>query len=244
MFEQKINPVAQYNYQIQNLKEIEKIKTYKHFAIENIDQSLLMRVRRLLPNDWITFQYNDNNLIWSIPLDVKNDIINYNHTKLESIGLKILKVRQLDAIAILEECKNDLTPSSWHYITDIATISFPIMLNKRMFWLSKEIKVQKKISLEELLDLLNFKFGYEHEYGYDFLEGKKEEKLNSNELKDILFDLFSIRGNRMLDISTFNNTVSVNIRFKEKKLESSNYLALSYISEFNDVFTKIEKILS
>ena len=243
MFEQKINPVEQYNNQLMQYHNLKNIADYNFYAIENIDSSLIMRVRRLLYHEWIAIQENDDVLIWAVPPSDKANIKN-SHNRIQALGLTILQVKPKDAKDILEKCQKDLVPSSWMYTSDISRLSYPIMLNKRIFWLSKELTVNKKHDLEKLIDLLKLKYSYEHEFGYDSMQGKAEQQINSKEIKNILFDFFSIRGNRMLDISTVKNPISINIRFNERRIDSSNNLAIEYIKEFNDIYEKIENMLN
>jgi len=243
MFEQKINPVEQYNYQLMQYNNLKNIVNYRFFAIENVDSSLIMRVRRLLHHEWIAFQQNEDVLIWGIPPEVEEKIEKDCSNKIESLGLEILQVRDEDAKEMLEKCQKDLVPSSWMYTSDISNLNFPIMLNKRIFWLSKELEVKKQHDLNKIIKMLEYKYTFEHKFGFDNLMGKTKQQINSKEIRDILFDLFTFRGNRMLDIATFNNPFSINIRFKEGKLGHSNDLAKEYISEFIVIYEEIKNML-
>jgi len=244
MFEQKINPVEQYNNQLIQLNQINKLKAYNFYAVEKIYSSLIMRVRRLLRHEWFAIQENDDTLIWAIPPDYDNEKVTLSHSKIKALGLSILQKREEEIQYILDNCKKDLVPSSWMYTSKISELSFPVLLNARIFWLSRDLKVTKKQSPEKLVELLKLKYSLEYDYGYDHMNGKKEQQINSKEIMDILFDIMTIRGKRMLDIKTFQNPITVNIRFKEGLLKSSNDLSLDYILEFNKIFNKIEKILS
>jgi len=244
MFEQKINPVEQYNYQLMQYHNLNTISNYDFYAIEKIDSSLIMRIRRLLYYEWIAFQQNENVLIWGIPPTEDSNNVKVHHDKIRVLGLDILKVKPEDAKSILDNCQKDLVPSSWMYTSDISHISFPIMLNKRTFWLSKELSVTKKHDFKKLIELLEFKYSFEHKFGFDNMLGKTEQQINSEEIKHILFDLFTFRGSRMLDISTFQNPISINIRFREGKINSSNDLALEYITEFNKIYETIKNMLN
>jgi len=244
MFEQKINPVEQYNYQLMQYNNLKNIVNYRFFAIENIDSSLIMRVRRLLHHEWIAFQQNEDVLIWGIPPLTESRIEEDCNNKIESMGLKILQVKDEDAKEMLDNCQKDLVPSSWMYTSDISNLSFPVLLDKRIFWLSKELEVSKKHELNKLIEILEYKYSFEHEFGFDNLMGKTEQQINSKEIKDILYDLFTFRGSRMLDIATFKNPITINIRFKEGKLGQSNTLAKEYIPEFNRIYDEIKKILN
>jgi hypothetical protein len=94
-----------------------------------------------------------------------------------------------------------------------------------------------------LIELLKLKYSLEYEYGYDHMNGVEKQQINSKEIKDILFDMMTFRGKRMLDINTFQNPITINMRFKEGQLKSSNDLALDYILEFNKIYNKIKNIL-
>lgn len=212
--------------------------------LKKIDSSLIMRIRRLLYVEWIAIQHNDDALIWAIPPSEDTNNVNVHHSKIRALGLNILQVKPNDVKFILDNCQKDLVPSSWMYTSDISHISFPVMLNKRVFWLSKKLKVTKQHNLKKLIELLEFKYSFEHEFGFDNMLGETEQQINSKEIKDILFDLFTFRGSRMLDISTFHNPISINIRFKEGKIGASNDLALEYIAEFNKIYKRIKKMLN
>ncbi len=244
MFEQKINPVEQYNHQLIQYHNLKNVVDYNFYAIKNIESSLIMRVRRLLHHEWVAIQQNEDVLIWAIPPTEKANIIQDCHNKIRTLNLTILQVRQKDAKDILEKCQKDLVPSSWMFTSNISHLSFPIMLDRRIFWLSKELEVSSKHDLNKLIELLEYKYSFEHQHGFDSLMGNDNQQINTKEIKDILFDVFTFRGSRMLDISTFKNPISINIRFKEGQLGQSNDLALSCIEEFNTIYKEIRSILN
>lgn len=244
LFEQKINPVELYNYQIFQLHQLKKIVSYNFFAVENISSSMIMRVRRLLHNEWIAFQYNDDTLIWAIEPSIDISIIKFHHDKILSIGLKLLQVEKEDVERLLEDCQKELLPSMWMFTSNTASISFPIMLNRRIFWLSKDLEINHKCELNEAIELLKYKYSYENNNGFDQMEGKKEQKFTSLEMREMLFDIFTVRGKRMLDISIYNNPISINLRFKEGYTGPSNDLVINYIKEFDVTYKHIKKMLN
>jgi hypothetical protein len=150
MFEQKINPVQQYNYQLMQLNDLNKLKTYNFYAVEKIDSSLIMRIRRLLKHEWFAVQKNDNTLIWAIPPDYNGEDMTFSHDKVRSLGLTILQIKTEDVQYILDNCQKDLVPSSWMYTSKISELSFPILLNARIFWLSRNLKILKKTKSREV----------------------------------------------------------------------------------------------
>lgn len=244
MFEQKINPIEQYNNQIQQYNQLESIREYNYFFIKNIDSSMMMRIRRLFNFEWVALKQDEDTLIWAIPPSFDEKQIRIVHNKIKVLGLVIMQVKREDINLILNNVKNDLVPSFWMYTSNRSNISYPIMLNKRILWLSKELELKQNIGLEKTLELLKYKYAFENKYGYDYMEGETNQQINSSEVQNILYDFFTFRGNRMLDIAMFNNPLTISIRFKEGLLLSSNSLALNYLNEFNAVYEEINKILN
>lgn len=242
-FEQRVNPVQHYDYQIRQINNLKEIATYNFFAVENIDSSFLMRVRKVLDLDWIGLQHNQNNLIWAVPPDYDESRIKFTHNKISAMGLKVLKVRPSDIQEIIDNVQRDLPPVTWMYISEMKDVSFPILLNKRLFWLFKEIPVVKKIDVNFCIELLTYKYGYEVQFGFDNLLGKTEQQINTLELKDNLFDCFTIRGSRMLDIGIMSNTISINVRFLEGKVGPSREIVNEYLEEFEKVYKEIETLI-
>lgn len=244
MFKQQINPVEQYNYQLIQYNQLKEIASYNFYAVRNINSSMMMRVRRILNHDWIAFQYNDDAIIWAIEPNLEEHKIKIIHDKLNAINLKVLKVKSEDVKVMLENVQKDLAPSNWMFTSQISKISYPVMLNRRVFWLSKDLKINKSIDIKLASELLKYKYSFEKEFGYDNMQGKTEQQISSLELREILYEFFTIRGKRMLDIAIYNNHISINVRFAERSLESSNHLAIHYLSEFETVYDKINKILN
>lgn len=244
MFEQQINPVEQYNNQLIQYRQLENMKSHNFYALENIDSSLLMRIRRILHHEWVALQHNENNLIWGIPPDYDSKQLELIHKKLELLNLKILNVKEEDVHLILENVQKDIAPSNWMFTSELKNISYPIMLNKRIFWLSKELSLKSSIDIDKAMKLLQYKYSFEDEYGFDNLQGKDQMKLNSSELKELLFDIFTFRGKRMLDIGIYNESISINIRFNEKSTDSSQNLGINYIDEFLKVYDHINNLIN
>lgn len=243
MFEQQINPVEQYNHQLIQYRQLDNIKSHNFYAVENIDSSLLMRIRRILNHEWVALQHNENNLIWGVPPDYNPKQLELINEKLELLNLKILDVKKEDVPLILENVQRDIAPSTWMFTSELKNISYPILLNKRTFWLSKELPLKSSIDIDKAMTLLKYKYSIENENGFDHLQGKCEMKLNSSELRELLFDFFTFRGKRMLDIAIYNEPISINVRFCEKSTESSQDLVINYIDEFQKIYDNIKKLI-
>ena len=244
MFEQQINPIEQYNRQLIQYGQLHEIKSYNFYAIENIDSSLLMRIRRILNHEWIAIQYNENTIIWGVPPDFNQKGLEIINKKLELLNLEVLQVRDEDVPNILDNVQKEIAPSTWMFTSELKTVSYPILLNRRIFWLSKKLPLKFKIDVDKAMKLLEYKYSIENEFGFDNLAGKKEMKLNSSELRELLFDFFTFRGNRMLDIAIYNDTISINVRFKEDSTEPSQLLASKYIDDFLKIYDEIDKLLN
>ncbi|MGV8094928.1 MAG: hypothetical protein AB2L24_24000 [Mangrovibacterium sp.] len=122
-------------------------------------------------------------------------------------------------------------------------LSFPIDLSSRIFWLSKNLPIEAKVNTEKASKLLKFKFYYEYIYGFDNMGGKTELKSHTSELPNMLADIMTIRGKRMLDITILNKPYSINLRFRERRIEDSFTLGRKYIEEFQKVYNMIEAFL-
>lgn len=244
MFEQQINPVEQYNNQLIQYRQLENAKSYNFYAVENVDSLLLMRVRRILNHEWVALQHNENNLIWGIPQDYDPNEVELINKKLELLNLRILSVKKENIPLILKNVQKDIGPSTWMFTSELKNISYPILLNKRVFWLSKDLRLNSKIDLDKAIELLKYKYSIENEYGFDNLHGKEEMKLDSSELRELLFDFFIFRGKRMLDISIYKDPISINVRFCENSTEPSQDLATKYIDDFLTIYNDINKLIN
>jgi len=244
IFEQQINPVEQYNHQLIQYKQLDKIKSYKFYATKNIDSSLLIRIRRLLKNEWVALQYNDDTIIWSIPPDSDKTELERIHKKIEKLNVKVFELGENDVSIILKNVQKDIPPIAWMYTSELRTISFPILLNKRIFWLSKTLPTKSTIKIDKAIELLKYKYEVENEFGFDHLDGNQEMELHSSELRELLFDIFSTRGIKMLDVAIYNEPISVNVRYREDSTESSQILANNYIQDFLKIYHEIAEILN
>jgi len=243
MFEQAIDPIELFNYQVHQHYLLKKMESYDFYALENVDSSLMMRVRRLLLPEWTAFQHNETALIWAIPPDFDKKIVEACHNKLESIGIKVLLVKPEDRKGIVENVKTDFIPAITTWVSDINGISYPVELKKRIFWLSKKIEIYEPIDMGKEMKLLEFKFGFEKLHGFDYMDGKNEQRISSLEMKNILFDFFTFRGSRMLDISHNNKFISINIRFSEYSTKSSKDIVSDILKKFEDTYAEITSLL-
>ena len=238
-FEQKIDPVQQYDNQIIQQRQLAEIASYNFFAVKNIDSSYLMRVRRLLDHHWVALQMDDDTIIWAVDPDTDPEKIDLIHGRVETLGVSILRIPPEEIPKILKNIQKDLSPSTWMYTPDIDSISFPILLEKRIFWLSKEFSLAKEIDVEMAMELLKYKYTYESRNGFDNMV-TDQMATHSTEIKSLLLDILNIRGTKMLDLGFSKNTITLYMRFREIGLESADVLAAKYIKEFQKVMDEIQ----
>lgn len=243
MFDQKMHPVEVFNYQIQQYHRMGSLKTHTFKSISDIDNKMMMRVRKLLHPDWVALQSENNEFFWAYPPDTNQELIAKHENKIKSMGLNVLKVLPKDVKNILSQVVNDINPGVWFTNSTLSSISVPILLTQRTFWLTKEIDIKKSFTQEIIAELIKFKFTYEHKFGFENLQGDENITLRSGEIKETLFDLFTFRGERMLDIAIFNNPILVNIRFREGKIHSANELSKYYLEEFEKAYKQICELL-
>lgn len=187
----------------------------------------MMRVRKMLPIDWFRLQMGNETFIWCIPPAEKEQVIRRTEKKIKHLGIGIKLIADEDREKILKNIDTWIGASRFFLHADMNRLSYPIDLTGRMFWLSKTIEREKTISVEQASNLLLFKFRYENEWGHEGMMGETNMEINSAELENMLFDVNSLRGTRMVDISIHKRTkIWVNIRFMERKLGPSNALAL------------------
>lgn len=239
LFDQKINPVEDYHHQVANYHKADELKLYSFNAVEGIDSLMMMRIRQQLPSDCIAMESNESALLWGYPPGMDQGVIDHTKNKIAAIGLKVLAVEGDLIKNMIDSLRVD--PSPRFYIhSDFKSLSFPISLEKRIFWLSRDIEFEQDISLEQQMGLLRYKYTFESENGFHNMGEKTEMQIKDYEIKGFLYNIMTLRGTRMMDIGIMSNKkISLNIRFGEHKIASTTTLVEYYISEF----LKIERSL-
>jgi hypothetical protein len=243
LFEQSLNPAETFNYQQIQLGQLETLANYQFRAARNIDNSQAMRIRRILPQNWIGMTENEDVFIWCFPPESRDDQVKFIEKKLEVLGIKVLQIRDEDIPRILKNMAKDIPPVQLITITELSDAATPINLLQRGFWVYKELLLSKPVDLEMAMKLLNFKFGYENEQGFDYLRGASTLKSHSSELPNMLFDLFTVRCNKMVDIAILDNPITVNWRYFPNSIDTSYNLAKQAIAEFNNLYNEIKNLL-
>jgi len=192
--------------------------------------------------EWVALQMNEDTLIWCFSPDTEPGIIERLEKKVEILGKTVKQIMVTDIPKILDNISFDMGSARFFITSNVNNLSFPIDLQQRVFWISKELKLKGKFNEQQAINLLKFKFAYEQEHGFDNLSGETTLKTHTSELPELLYDPLTFRGTRMLDIAIRKNPIMINIRFRDYSLQTSNELALSAIREFSDVYKKISEI--
>ena len=244
LFDQRIHPVMEYNYQIIQQHQLSNLVDYTFRAVDKIDAGMMMRVRRMLPLNWIAFQQNNDALLWSFPPDTDNEQIELTERKLEVMGIKVLHVRDEDRERILKDVHKGIGPARFFIHGEMDRLSFPVDLKGRIFWISKYLQMDQLIGEEQAMELVKFKFAYENEHGYDNMRGETTLHTHSSELPEILFDIKTFRGSRTLDVAILKNPVWISIRFSSRETKSSDPLAKEAVAHFMQCYREIEALLN
>lgn len=242
-FEQSLHPMETYRYQQVQLDRVEEMKTYHFRAAEQIENSQAMRIRKVLPGNWIGMTYNENTFIWCFPPTTPEDKVQYIETKLQVMGIQVLQVREETVSRILEDISKDIPPVQAITITELNLASTPINLLRRGFWLHKDIASKSELDIDKALELVKYKFLYEHEQGFDNLMGVEHLETHSSEIPNMLMDFYSLRCDRMLDISIVADPIVVSWRFSPRSLESSHDLIIGAMTEFEKLCSELKQIV-
>jgi hypothetical protein len=81
------------------------------------------------------------------------------------------------------------------------------------------------------------------QYGYDFMRGETQRHLSAEEIQPLLFDLFTMRGSRMLDFALVKGQLHINLRISERSISATNAIMPAYIAELTRLTSEIVTII-
>jgi len=178
-------------------------------------------------------------LFWAFPPGTEPEKIAEIDEKLSQQGLKVLRVADEDRAKLVEWI--DVTPADteWLLNDSESNLVVPIALGKRMFWLRREIELQRPEKINTWMELVTFKAHYEVQHGYDFMRGKTQGHLSGSEIQPLLFDVLTMRGDRMLDFVFSKGKLNINLRIREELLDATDALIPGYIAELQRLTNEI-----
>lgn len=239
MLEQRPHPIAAYEQKIRNYQIAQKISKYDFKVIEKITNDVVDRVRRIIDQSWVLMVLNERDLLLAHPPTVPSNKIQKIKNALATHDISLLYMRDEDRDKLLKSSDVMDRTNCWMYVSSTDQLVTPIWLNKRLIWLEKEVAIDPPKDLDIWIKLLKYKAEHEAEYGFNFMGDKEETKLASEEIEGFLYDFFSFRGKRMLDISFDPRSASINYRIKIDSLEPTTKIISEYIQQFQKLINDI-----
>jgi hypothetical protein len=243
LLEQRIHPVAAYEHYMLQLQQARSLPKYELFVTPKASESIIDKVRHLVGPRAIIMTSNTYDLLWALPPTIEAKKVEEIEETLKRQGILVYHIAPKNKEKYLNMIEVPPQSVTWIINNAESKISTPIRLNSRLFWFDREVRIEKLKQEKTWLELLKFKAQYETHHGFDFMKGKKMTAMASEEIRGFLYDMMSVRGDRMLDIGFHNGKMSINLRFREKSFKSTRSVLPIYIREFNDIANEILDLL-
>lgn len=212
-------------------------------AARAVDVTVLETVRRLAHPRWYVLESSTGDVFLAHPPDAPSQAIRRVEEVLARRGVAFPELSQSERDELVGNL--DTRPEDYAGMITSAgmTLTRPVLLNRRIFWLSKNLQVPGLPDSERMLGLVAYKASYEARYGFDFLRGKTQGVLSSEEAGRMLFDLLSFRGTRMLDIVAIANGVSIHLRVREGTIGAASDISKALVPDFEVICSEIAERL-
>jgi hypothetical protein len=237
-FTQKINENDAFNQR--GIQEAQRmfLNEYIFKTIENVSMDMMNYLTNILPGDWFSFQQENKTFVWCYYPDENALTIEIIEEKINALGFQIFTVEENAKKKIIENI--DMIQADFITHDHVDQLTFPVDLKNRLFWLAKSFLFGQKGNLELIEKLIQYKFSYEYKWG--FSNELKRKQINYPALTYALHELNKVRGQRMLDINIWHDPIWIVMRFRERKIQSSDELAIAAIEEFEKVYADIKAI--
>lgn len=235
LIDEKVDPLAAFNFHLRQKQIIEELQTQTFRAVENADPRTIEAIRRLCDGRWFVLQSSNNEVFWAYPSDADPKVVHRLEETLQRLGVKILGVDEEGVSTILGNI--DTTPGRFaSTLTEAERAgAIPMALDRRVFWLIRELPLPARPSRNQLSALMALKAEYEARHGFDLLDGETAVTFAETEIPRLLFDPISLRGSRMLDIGFSGSMVSINLRARESSVLSAEELVDRYARDLDAV---------
>jgi hypothetical protein len=198
----------------------------------NAGESVLETVRRLSRPDWFVLRSSSGDVYWCYPKSGVTVAAEGVGTVLARMEIKVKVLSQSEKRRLVGLIRKTPSQTAEMTVTDRRELTTPMDLRQRIFWFSCDHDVLEKDGADLLLRLLNYKFSYEARHGYDALHGRDRMQIASEEIRRLLFDVFTLRGDSMLDIGFREAQVSIHLRVRSESLASAEELVRTQFGEF------------
>ncbi|GEM_PF-1817185 len=241
---QRPHPVAAYEHSLRQVALTKQIANYEFRAIAQVAPNDFDRVRHLISDPRCILMSSDRGeLFWAFPPGTEPEKIAEIDAKLGQQGFKVLLVADEDRAKLVDWI--DVTPpdTEWFLNDSEGDLVVPVALDKRMFWLTREIELRRPEKIDTWMELVTFKAQYEVQHGYDFMRGKTQAHLSGSEIQPLLFDVLTMRGGRMLDFVFANRKLNINLRIREESVDATEAVIPRYIAELQHLTDEILTIV-
>jgi hypothetical protein len=245
LLEQRPHPIDAHNHYIRQLQLIEELVNYEFWLIKNASNEIMDVVRHIIVDPkWMIMAATNREIYIAFPPDLDKSEINVIEDKLRACYISVQHLNHKERRKIMKSIEKHPENSKWYFNCYEDNITTPVWFEKRILWLSKEISGYTPKDIDALIDIVKYKATYENRYGYDFMHGKKESSMSQGELRGFLYDLMSVRGQRMLDVVFNDAGISVNLRIREKTLQSTTSILPQYISDLESICGDIVNLIA
>ena len=210
----KPNPISAYEQFIVARSQLKRIEKHKFRCISQATTDVVDRVRHLSGGfNWPVLLASNGDLFWAFPPEDEENQKKAIEDILGRQGVLVQRISEKGRQKILERIET--SPAATSLMTSRESeLVFPINLDQRIIQVILKTDSPRPSSTDVWLKVLQFKWSYEHEHGYDAFHGKKQKELASEEIRGQLFDPYSHRGPKMLDVGFGDGKLTIYLRLR------------------------------
>jgi hypothetical protein len=241
--QQRVHPAVAYDLSLRHENVCDILLDYQISAVVNAGESVLETVRRLSRPDWYVLHSSSGDVYLCYPRSAATVAAEDVGAVLARTGIKIKVLSESEKRRLVGMIRKTPPETAEMTVTDRRELTTPIDLRQRIFWFSSDHDAPEKDGADLVLRLLKYKFSYEARHGYDALHGRDQMQLASEEIRRLLFDVFTLRGDRMLDIGFTEAQVSIHLRCRSESLASAEELIRAQFGEFQEIERDVVDLL-
>lgn len=241
LLEQHPHPIAAYENYLRQLELIERLQDYELRVVPAASKKTVDLVRNCTGPKWVVMVAEDHTLFFAFPREEDEDTIRRVERSLRDRQITVLHIKEKHKNSVLERI--DTSPNLGGIVTGSESeIVTPVMLNKRVYLLTRQIKVVPPKEKETWLRLFKFKRKYESQHGVKDLM-KETNRFSIDEIAANLYDMLSVRGTRMLDITFSDEEMKIAFRVREPSADSTNMILPAFIKELDEIERGLSEVL-
>jgi len=237
---QPLHPLAAFEFTARQSRLRAQLATCELRAIEKVSQIDFEKIRRLLRDPRLVMLSDDlGTIFWALPQRAPAQTIADLDQLMMAHGFDVKKVTSQDRDKIVNWIDISAPKGRPFLNSTESEITTPIWLPDRQYHLLRELYHTGTPSIDVLGALVTLKVDYENRHGYDFLKGKDTTAIEASEILGYLFDIQSMRGTRMIDIGVQDDKILLYMRVRETSLRSAGDAVPEYLSDLDELVTKV-----